>query len=284
MQPKTLGDEFELMDLKKGWQRFFPISGTPFSILAEFGIICAGMSFHRPVLDISRPNFNQHSAYFCVSGQLNYLTPKGIGAITTGDVWLVPALYPHRYWVDDSCKYIWVHFQNQEYWRNYYKSGERKIISHRINHLEHIAKAMLEYAECWNDQEVMEGWARMLVMLLRLELIEPNDKLSRLRTVLTKAWHEVHINPAKEWRTQELAKLAHMSLTHFNRSMNQVYGTSARGMLTHIRLEKAINLMRKTNFTLDRIAEMTGYSSGFALSKAFQRVYGNSPRQVCKLQ
>ncbi len=284
MPQKDLNANFELMDLKKGWQRFFPISGTPYSILAEFGIICAGMSFHRPVLDISRLNFNQHSAYFCVSGQFNYLTPKGAGAITTGDVWLVPALYPHRYWVEDSCKYIWVHFQNNEYWRNYYNCGEKKIISHRINHLEHIAQAMLEYAECWNDQEVMEGWAKMLVMLLRLELIEPNDKLSRLRTVLTKAWHEVHLNPAKEWRTQELAELAHMSLTHFNRSMNQVYATSARGMLTHIRLEKAINLMRKTNFTLDRIAEMTGYSSGFALSKAFQRVYGDSPRQVCKLQ
>ena len=283
MQTKKLENDFELMDLKKGWQRFFPISGTPYSILAEFGIICAGMSFHRPTMDICRTHFNQHSAYFCVSGQFQYLTPSDTGTVNPGEIWLVPTLYPHRYWVEESCCYIWVHFQDVGYWRNFTRDGERKIISHRIDHLEHVAKAMLEYAECWNDQEIMEGWAKMLVMLLRLELMEPNDRLSRLRTVLTKAWHEVHINPAKPWRTAELAQLAHMSLTHFNRSMNQVYGTSARGMLTQIRLEKAINLMRKTTFTLDRIAEMTGYSSGFALSKAFQRVYGDSPRQVCRM-
>ena len=280
MQMKKLEEDFELMDLKKGWQRFFPISGTPYNILADFGIICAGMSFHRPVLDICRTAFNQHSAYFCVSGKCYYLTAKGTGVVNPGEIWLVPAMYPHRYWVEDSCCYIWVHFQHTGYWKNFSKYGENKIISHRIDHLENVAKAMLEYSECWNDQEVMEGWAKMLVMLLRLELMEPNDRLSRLRTLLAKAWHEVHVNPAKGWRTTELASLAHMSLTHFNRSMNQVYGTSARGMLTHIRLEKAINLMRKTNFTLERIAEMTGYSSGFALSKAFQRVYGESPRRL----
>ena len=282
MQIRGLEKEIDIMDFETGWQRFFPITGTPYNIMSDFGIVCAGMSSHRPTLDICRPAFNQHSAYFCVSGECKYLTPKGEGTVQPGEIWLVPAMYPHRYWVEDIWTYVWIHFYDTGYWRSFTEQGEKKILSHRINHLEHIARAMLEYAECWNDQEVMEGWAKMLVTLLRLELMEPNDKLSRLRKVLNKAWHDVHINPSKQWRTDELANNAHMSLTHFNRSMNQVYGISARGMLAQIRLEKAINLMRKTNYTLDRIAQLTGYSSGFALSKAFQRVYNCSPRKLAE--
>ncbi len=280
MAERRLDEEIDIMNFDAGWQRFFPVTGTPYRIMADFGIICAGMSSHRPTLDICRPNFDQHSAYFCISGECKYLTPKGEGKLCPGEVWIVPAMYPHRYWVEDVWTYVWVHFYDKGYWQTFTEKGETKMVSHRINQLEYVAKGMLEYAECWNDQEVMEGWVKMLVMLLRLELMEPNDRLNRLKTTLGKAWREVYMNPGKAWRTEELADFAHMSLTHFNRNMNQVYNISARGMITQIRLEKAINLMRKTNYTLDRIAEMTGYSTGFALSKAFQRVYGVSPRRL----
>jgi AraC-like DNA-binding protein len=40
--------------------------------------------------------------------------------------------------------------------------------------------------------------------------------------------------------------------------------------------------MRGTDLTLDSIAELSGYSTGFALSKAFQRVYGISPRRLAQ--
>lgn len=73
--------------------------------------------------------------------------------------------------------------------------------------------------------------------------------------------------------------MAHTSLPHFNRLMRQVYGMSTSAMLAKIRLDKALTLMRGTAMTLERIAQLTGYSSGFALSKAFRRVHGDSPRR-----
>ena len=51
-------------------------------------------------------------------------------------------------------------------------------------------------------------------------------------------------------------------------------------MLARIRLENALVLMRHTGMTLDRIAMLCGYSTGFALSKSFQRLYGKSPRRA----
>jgi AraC-like DNA-binding protein len=89
----------------------------------------------------------------------------------------------------------------------------------------------------------------------------------------------VKIDPAREWRVPVLAAMAHMSVTHFKRTVREVYGVTPGEMLAGIRLEKALTLMRATDLTLDSVAELSGYSTSFALSKACRRVHGESPRR-----
>ena len=48
--------------------------------------------------------------------------------------------------------------------------------------------------------------------------------------------------------------------------------------LTGWRLSLAADLLRDPTMTLDSVARRVGYGSAFALSAAFKRVYGVSPR------
>ena len=280
MTAKGLETEIYNLALETGRQRFFPTSGSAYSILSDFGIHISGMSKHRPPFDICRLTFDQHSAYFCVSGRGSYVTPKGSGVLHPGEVWIVPAFYPHRYWVESEWTYVWVHFRDDGHWRLWSEMGEMKKTSPRIDLIHRVAEGMLEHGERWEDTEALEQWTRLFVLYLRHELMAPDDHVRRWQAALSAVWREVRVNPAKPWRLDELADFAHMSLTHFNRAMHRIYAAPAGTVLTRIRLEKALTLMRGTNMTLDSIATQTGYSTGFALSKAFQRVYGDSPRRV----
>lgn len=279
MKKTDLDDEIYVLALETGTQRFFPTDGSPYGLLADFGIQISGLSHHRPPFEISRLNFDQHSAYFCLDGKGHYVTRAGSGTVSPGEVWLVPAFYPHHYWVEDEWRYVWVHFRNEGYWASWYASGERKMRSHRIGQLRRVAEGIVEQGERWTDEDVMEEWIRLFLAYLRHEMTSPDAAAQRWATILADVWREVRVDPAREWRAGDLAGMAHTSLSHFNRLMRQIYGMTMSGMLARIRLEKALSLMRGTGMKLDRIAGLTGYSSGFALSKAFRRVFGDSPRR-----
>lgn len=279
MSVRDLDHEIYILALETGTQRFFPTDGAPFQILSDFGIHVAGVSHHRPPFEISRLNFDQHSAYFCLQGRAHIVTSNGKGVVEPGEVWIVPAFFPHHYWVEEEWRYVWVHFRDDGYWASWHALGERKMRSHRIEQLRRVAEGIVEQGERWDEVDVMEEWVRLLVSYLRRELVDPDDPSRRWAAVLADVWREVRINPARNWRAEELAAMAYSSQSHFNRLMRQLYGMSTNSMLAKIRLEKALTLMRGTAMTLERIAEATGYSNGFALSKAFRRVFGDSPRR-----
>lgn len=279
MKERDLDHEIYILALETGIQKFFPTDGAAFDIQSDFGICIAGMSFHRPPFEISRLDFDQHSAYFCVEGRGHFVTPAGKGVVDPGEVWIVPARYPHHYWVEDVWRYVWIHFRDDGLWASWHVAGERKMRSHRIEQLRRVAEGIIEQGERWDEPDVMEEWVRLLVAYLRRDLTAADDNTGLWSAALADVWREVRLNPAKPWRAEELARLAHASLPHFNRLMRRTYGISTSAMLAKIRMEKALALMRGTRMTLERIAELTGYSSGFALSKAFRRVFGDSPRR-----
>lgn len=282
MAKRGLGREIYDLALHNGRQRFFPMSGPAYRPLHAFGIINAGHSRHRPPFEICRMNFSQHSAYFCISGRACYVTPNGEGVIGPGEIWTVPSNYPHRYWTDSEWAYVWVHFRDVGHWRTWTGGVDAKRPAHRIDLIAQVAESMLDHGDRWRDEEIMEVWAKLFVLYVGRELFGPNDLASKWHARLSAVWREVRIDPARIWRIADLAYLAHMSPTQFNRAMRSVYEMPANDMLTRIRLENAMELMRATDMKLEKIAELSGYSTGFALSKAFRRLFGMSPRQMAR--
>lgn len=89
----------------------------------------------------------------------------------------------------------------------------------------------------------------------------------------------MHENPAYSWQVAELARKADLSRSAFAQRFKEVMGDTPVNYLTKVRIQKSMELLARTDENIDRISETVGFGTGFALSKAFKRVTGVSPRE-----
>ncbi len=86
-------------------------------------------------------------------------------------------------------------------------------------------------------------------------------------------------HPEHPWRVAELAAAGGVSRAAFARRFSDVVGEPPMTFLTGWRLALAADLLREPGATLATVARQVGYSTPFALSTAFKRAYGVSPRE-----
>lgn len=88
----------------------------------------------------------------------------------------------------------------------------------------------------------------------------------------------VHRDPARPWTVAELARAGSVSRTALAERFKKAVGQSPYEYLTAWRIELAAKRLRQGGETLTAIAHSVGYGSDSALSTAFKRVMGTSPR------
>ncbi|MEW9530976.1 AraC family transcriptional regulator [Microbispora sp. NPDC049125] len=96
--------------------------------------------------------------------------------------------------------------------------------------------------------------------------------------VVGTALRALHHNPAHPWTVAALAAQAGVSRAALARRFTELVGEPPMTYLTGWRLALAADLLRETDATVGAVARQVGYGSAFALSAAFKRVHGVSPR------
>lgn len=97
-----------------------------------------------------------------------------------------------------------------------------------------------------------------------------------LQELLPVARH-IERNYAESISMTEMADLAGLSSTHFNRRFRQLLRVSPTGYLRSIRIQAAQGLLTKTSRSLAEIAVDVGFTDQSHLSKRFREVTGMSP-------
>ncbi len=125
----------------------------------------------------------------------------------------------------------------------------------------------------------------MLIYILRhwLESDCPRASgwLKALRDpVLARALALIHTRYGNAWTLDALARAAGTSRASLARNFTAEVGTPPMHFLAERRLCVARGLLDTSSMSLDEIAHAVGYASGFSLSKAFKRHYGESPRHL----
>ncbi|WP_405489676.1 cupin domain-containing protein [Nocardia sp. NBC_00511] len=93
-----------------------------------------------------------------------------------------------------------------------------------------------------------------------------------------KALRLMQHNPAHGWTVAALATEVGVSRAALARRFTELVGEPPMAFLTDWRLALAADLLHESDATLESIARRVGYGSAFALSTAFKRHYGMSPR------
>ena len=123
----------------------------------------------------------------------------------------------------------------------------------------------------------------MLVEVLRVHLTTgapaaPGLLAALADPVVAPALRALHAEPARAWTVRELAGTAAVSRSTLAARFAAALGQGPLEHLTAWRMELAAERLRTGDDTLATIARDVGYGSESALSTAFKRVTGSSPR------
>ena len=97
--------------------------------------------------------------------------------------------------------------------------------------------------------------------------------------VVGRALRMLHNNPAHPWTVGSLASEVGVSRAALARRFTELVGEPPMAFLTSWRLALAADLLRQPGATVGAVAREVGYGTPFALSTAFKRVRGVSPRE-----
>jgi AraC-like DNA-binding protein len=89
----------------------------------------------------------------------------------------------------------------------------------------------------------------------------------------------IHDDVARPWSLAALASAASVSRATLARRFADLVGQTPMAYLTEWRLALAADLLADPDLTLAEVARRVGYATPFALSAAFKRQYGVSPKQ-----
>jgi len=100
------------------------------------------------------------------------------------------------------------------------------------------------------------------------------------RATLTKLREYIHSRLDEQIEVADLARIAGHSPFHFTRVFARSAGFTPHRYVVHMRLKRAIELIREGKQSLAEIAVRTGFADQSHLSRWVKRVYGVSMRQV----
>ena len=96
--------------------------------------------------------------------------------------------------------------------------------------------------------------------------------------IVGRALRMLHHDPAHAWTVAELASEAGVSRAALARRFNELVGEPPMAFLTGWRIALAADLLREPGSTIGSVADQVGYGSPYALSTAFKRIRGISPK------
>ena len=79
-----------------------------------------------------------------------------------------------------------------------------------------------------------------------------------------------------------LAQMAGLSVSHYSRLFKKSIGYSPIEYLTHLRIDRAKELLSLFDYRLKTVAQSVGYSDEFYFSRIFKKIEGISPRDYAK--
>lgn len=207
-------------------------------------------------------------------------------------LWVFPRLHPHGWLSDAPCERAVFHFQRVPVElerflppRGYYRVSLSKVDCDRLRDLAGSAiEAINRPTEVLALQEQAIR-SELSLMALGEVTLRPLSKtrLAEQKTESALDWYVLHMTERPRYR-EEVAPAVNVSPSHLRRMFYAARGESPYSAFNRLRMEKARELLRDHNLTLETIAERVGLSCTSALSRAIKAHFGITPRELRRQQ
>lgn len=249
--------------------------------LKSLGLTLAGISNLCRGYKIRRTNPAFHVVLYCLEGTGEFETSEQEGQFEPGNRYVFRAGHPHSYWAGKQWSIAWVHLRSQGRWSELQvppvQEVSRVVQEKLVGAMDGLISEVIQNGS--DTHATGRAFSNILATLLRRDLLtDVHQRDQNAQSELHRLWLRVNADLARTWRIRELAHelgvssatLHRMSILHDNAApMNVVVG---------LRMERTKELLENTDYSLKTICSLVGYETPFALSRAFKRYTGVSPK------
>ncbi len=136
------------------------------------------------------------------------------------------------------------------------------------------------------DVKVHADLCRLLVCLLRIwqaegiDFSDVSDYISADELSLQNILEYIDLHLDENLKVAELAKRCGMSYSHFAKSFRELYGRSCKEHLEILRIDKAVEMLKFTEYSLNAISSELGFADCSHFIRVFRKHKGVTPGSI----
>ncbi|WP_168714351.1 helix-turn-helix transcriptional regulator [Niallia nealsonii] len=211
-------------------------------------------------------------------GQLRLELGQQIFTINANELLLFDCRIPHKYYATKPISFEFIHF----------KGNASKEFYDMIIQLYGPVISVL------NDMEVIKAIENILSMLEHNKIsdFKASYEIHKILSLLIEGNHTVSSasdlkdviifideNSEKPLNINDLAKIASLSVYHFSRKFKKFTGLSPHEYVILKRLTHAKSLLKNTNFSINKISDIIGFSSPSHFIASFKKHTNMTPKE-----
>lgn len=205
------------------------------------------------------------------------------------DAFLIPPYRKGSYRADqeEPWVYMWIGFSGLKAYECLAKAGfgQQRLVRQVActERLHGIIRKMLEIPQLTLVNELRRN---SMMQWFLSELIEEYQVLHKNQDTYSYS-AAAYVNYAKEFlaenynrkvKVNDLAERIGINRSYLAKSFKKMIGCSPQQFLVNLRMEKAVTMLKNTEFPINQIAAEVGYENPLTFSKIFKQRYGISPK------
>ncbi len=265
--------------------------------ISFYNIISAKFIWNKSMSDYSssprlNKNRRKNMLAYMVHGDRTYHDDSGREylKIRDADIWFVPAKSDyytklHSHGKDNTSTSILIQFDIKDDGGNdIIVSNKAEWIAHDIDGHYYNDFSKVHDAIMQGTSEKLYGKALLSRLMDTLIAISRKDRnFSTIYQAVYPAVIRIERSPQEQIPISELSSSCHLSESAFRRKFRQCMGVSPLVYRNRIRLNKAIELIKSGIYSIERVAEVMGYTDQSYLSKIIKEKTGSNPVEIKKL-
>lgn len=262
----------------------------------------SGLCLNRAPTKTAEMHTHYHHELFTVlRGEMKIATEQGNDVVSPGETVLIPAGLSHRPEYSEDIFRVNMGFVNSD--ESPIPSPLDKILSERAEpdsiihytspHILQAIDRMLNYIHGDFDfkSNLIKGCLEELAALLCQNGANIggfkglSDSRNYRRYIISATFDRAFATcnfPIVAPTLENLSKRLHLSTRQTERAIKSIYGRTFCEQVLYLKMEKARELLEKTDMTVNKISSAIGYSSTRSFFSAFKTAYGMTPSQYRK--
>ncbi len=251
--------------------------------------VSSGHFFCDKNYHLVRKTFKSILVLYVLGGSFTFVNSQGRHITAhTGEAVLLDCYQPHEYYTTEALEFLWVHICGADSVKLYNEivKANGNVINAKDNQLiKKLISRIINSMEA--PQRLSEQAISIDIYKLLLELLNPfsqsgNESKSEYITEQVRSY--IFENLSEKLSLAVLSQIAQMSPSHFSRVFKAQTGFSPYDYVLTARLNKAKDLLQKTDLSISQIAEATGFNSESNFIYFFTGNTGVSPTKFRKHQ